>query len=63
MGRSCTGCPKKYVGETHTQKKLKVKVKEHRTETEKVNNGARYTGDRTRQPQTEMWGSAITIRP
>ena len=36
------------------------RVKEHRTETEKVNNGTRYTRDRRRQSETEMWGSAIT---
>ena len=54
----CAGCPKKYVGET--KRKLKVRVKEHRTETEKVNNGTRYTRDRRRQSETEMWGSAIT---
>ena len=54
----CTGCSKKYVGET--KRKLKVRVKEHRTETEKVNKGARYTRDRKRQSETEMWGSAIT---
>ena len=54
----CAGCSKKYVGET--KRKLKVRVKEHRTETEKVNKGARYTRDRKRQSETEMWGSAIT---
>ena len=54
----CAGCPKKYVGET--KRKLKVRVKEHRTETEKVNNGTRYTRDRRRQSETEIWGSAIT---
>ena len=54
----CAGCPKKYVGET--KRKLKVRVKEYRTETEKVNNGTRYTRDRRRQSETEMWGSAIT---
>ena len=54
----CAGCPKKYVGET--KRKLKVRVKEHRTEAEKVTNGTRYTRDRKRQSQTEMWGSAIT---
>ena len=53
-----TGCSKKYVGET--KRKLKVRVKERRTETEKVNKGARYTRDRKRQSETEMWGSAIT---
>ena len=52
------GCPKKYVGET--KRKLKVRVKERRTEAEKVTNGTRYTRDRKRQSQTEMWGSAIT---
>ena len=30
----CTGCEKKYVGET--KRKLQVRVKEHRSETEKV---------------------------
>ena len=54
----CAGCSKKYLGET--KRKLKVRVKEHRTETEKVNKGARYTRDRKRQSETEMWGSAIT---
>ena len=53
----CAGCSKKYVGET--KRKLKVRVKEHRTGTEKVNNGARYTRDRKRQSETEMWGSAM----
>ena len=43
-----------------TKIKLKVRVKEHRTEAEKVTNGMRYTRDRKRQSQTEMWGSAIT---
>ena len=42
----CAGCPKKYVGET--KRKLKVRVKEHRTEAEKVTNGTRYTRDRKR---------------
>ena len=42
------------------KRKLKVRVKEHRTETEKVSNGARYTLDRKRQSQTKMWGSVIT---
>ena len=42
----CAGCSKKYVGET--KRTLKVRVKEHRTETEKVNKGARYTRDRKR---------------
>ena len=53
----CAGCPKKYVGET--KRKLKVRVKEHRTETEKV-IGTRDIRDRKRQSETEMWGSAIT---
>ena len=53
----CAACSM-YVGET--KGKLKVRVKEHRTETEKVNKGARYTRDRKRQSETEMWGSAIT---
>ena len=43
-----------------TKRKLKVRVKEHRTEAEKVTKGARYTRDRKRQSETEMWGSAIT---
>ena len=43
----CAGCPKKYVGET--KRKLKVRVKEHRTETEKVNiYGTRYTRETIR---------------
>ena len=48
-GVDCAGCPKKYVGET--KRKLKVRVKEHRTEAEKVTNGTRYTRDRKRQSQ------------
>ena len=43
-----------------TKRKLNVRVKEHRIETEKVNNRARYTRNRKRQSETEMWGSAIT---
>ena len=43
-----------------TKRKLKLRVKEHRTETEKVNKGARYTIARKRQSETETWGSAIT---
>ena len=54
----CTGCKKKYVGET--KRKLKVRVKEHRDEREKVSQGAVYTRDRKRQSQSEMWGSALT---
>ena len=54
----CAGCEKKYVGET--KRKLKVRVKEHRTEAEKVSQGSVYTRDRKRQSQSEMWGSALT---
>ena len=54
----CKGCDKKYVGET--KRKLKVRVKEHQTETEKVSKAVVYTRDRKRQSQSEMWGSALT---
>ena len=54
----CTGCEKKYVGET--KRKLQVRVKEHRSETEKVSKGTNYTRDKKKLSQTEMWGSAIT---
>ena len=54
----CSGCQKKYVGET--KRKLKVRVKEHRTEAEKVSRGTTYTRERKRQSQSEMWGSALT---
>ena len=44
-----------------TKRKLKVREKEHRTETEKVNNGTRYIQETERDnPKTEIWGSAIT---
>ena len=54
----CKGCDKKYVGET--KRKLKVRVKEHRSEAEKVSESTVYTRDRKRQSQSEMWGSALT---
>ena len=54
----CKGCDKKYVGET--KRKLKVRVKEHQTETEKVSKAVVYTRDRKRQSQSEMWSSALT---
>ncbi len=54
----CKGCDKKYVGET--KRKLKVRVKEHQTETEKVSKRVVYTRDQKRQSQSEMWGSALT---
>ena len=54
----CKGCDKKYVGET--KRKLKVRVKEHKTETEKISKSVVYTRDRKRQSQSEMWGSALT---
>ena len=54
----CTGCKKKYVGET--KRKLQVRVKEHQSETEKVSKGTNYTRDKKKLSQTEMWGSAIT---
>ena len=37
-----------------------MRVKEHRTETERVSQGAVYTRDRKRQSQSEMWCSALT---
>ena len=40
----CTGCKKKYVGQT--KRKLQVRVKEHRTETEKVSKGTSYTREK-----------------
>ena len=40
----CTGCKKNYVGET--KRKLQVRVKEHRSETEKVSKGTNYTRDK-----------------
>ena len=54
----CKGCDKKYIGET--KRKLKVRVKEHRSEAEKISEGIVYTRDRKRQSQSEMWGSALT---
>ena len=54
----CKGCDKKYVGET--KRKLKVRVKEYRSEAEKVSKSTVYTRDRKRQSQSEMWGSALT---
>ena len=54
----CKGCDKKYIGET--KRKLKVRVKEHRSEAEKVSETTVYTRNRKRQPQSEMWGSALT---
>ena len=54
----CKGCDKKYIGET--KRKLKVPVKEHRSEAEKVSETTVYTRDRKRQSQSEMWGSALT---
>ena len=54
----CKGCDKKYIGET--KRKLKVRVKEHRSEAEKVSETTVYTRDRKRQSQSEMWGSALT---
>ena len=52
------GCDKKYVGET--KRKLKVPVKEHQTETEKVSKTVMHTIDRKRQSQSEMWDSGVT---
>ena len=40
----CKGCDKKYIGET--KRKLKVRVKEHRSEAEKVSETTVYTRDR-----------------
>ena len=54
----CKGCDKKYIGET--KRKLKVRVKEHRSEAEKVSETNVYTRDKKRQSQSEMWGSALT---
>ncbi len=54
----CKGCPKKYVGET--KRKLAVRVKEHRTETEKVSDARVYTRDKRKQSESEYWGSALT---
>ena len=49
-----------FFGQRETKRKLKVRVKEHRTETERVSKGAVYTWDRKRQSQSEMWCSALT---
>ena len=43
-----------------TKRKLKVRVKEHRTETEKVSQGTVFTRDKKRQSQSEMWSSVTT---
>ena len=48
----------KYVWET--ERKLQVRVKEHRSETEKVSKGTNYTRDKKKLSKTEMWGSVIT---
>ena len=53
----CKGCDKKYIVEM--KRKLKVHVKEHRSEAEKVSEAIVYTRDRKRQSQSEMWGSAL----
>ena len=37
-----------------------LRVKEHRSEAEKVSKSTVYTRDRKRQSQSEMWGSALT---
>ena len=51
------GCDKKYIGET--KRKLKVRVKEHRSEAKSVKQlCTQDTGKR--QSQSEMWGSALT---
>ena len=47
----CKGCDKKYAGEA--KRKLKVRVKEHQTETEKVSKEVVYTRDRKRQSHSE----------
>ena len=39
------------------ERKLKVRVKEHRSGAEKVSEGTVYIRDRKRQSQSEMWGS------
>ena len=43
-----------------TKRKLQVRVKEHQSETEKVSKGTKYSIDKKKLSQTEMWGSAIT---
>jgi len=37
-----------------------VRVKEHRTEAEKVSRGTAYTREKKRQSESEMWGSTLT---
>ena len=53
----CAGCPKKYVGEN------KRELKEHRTETEKVNNGTRYTRDRKSNQKQRCGDQLSPIMP
>ena len=55
----CKGCYKKYIGEM--KRKLKVRVKKHRSEAEKVSETTVYTRDRKRQSQSEMWGSRTML--
>ena len=58
-------CVQQHQGGHHTsgiggKRKLQLRVKEHRSETEKVSKGTNYTRDKKKLSQSEMWGSAIT---
>ena len=48
---------KKYVGET--KRKLHLRVKEHRSETEKVSKGTNYTRDKKKPTPTSSHQQAI----
>ena len=45
-------CEKKYIGET--KRKLKIRVKEHREEVERIEKKRIYTREGRRQSETEM---------
>ena len=54
----CKNCEGRYIGET--KRKLKVRVKEHREEAEKISGGMRFTRGSKKLSEKERWSSAIT---